>query len=154
MLLTSGVGEDSWESLGLKEIQPVHPKGDQSWVLIGRTDVEAETPTTLATWCEELTHWERPWFWERLRAGGEGDDQGWDCWMILPNDTYEFTPGRTGKPGVLQFMVSQRVTRDWATEQQRFWTTSGRKPVLLGVLKLNYFNWWRWSRTTFKVKQY
>ena len=38
------VGEDSWESLGLQEIQPVNPKGDQSWMFIGRTDVEAETP--------------------------------------------------------------------------------------------------------------
>ena len=44
MLLNCGVGEDSWESLGLQEIQPVHPKGDQSWVFIGRTDAEAETP--------------------------------------------------------------------------------------------------------------
>ena len=43
MLLNCGVGEDSWESLGLQEIQPVHPKGDRSWVFIGRTDVEAET---------------------------------------------------------------------------------------------------------------
>ena len=44
MLLNCGVGEDSLESLGCKEIQPVHPKGDQSWVFIGRTDVEAEDP--------------------------------------------------------------------------------------------------------------
>ena len=44
MLLNCGVGEESRESLGLQEIQPVHPKGDQSWVFIGRTDVEAETP--------------------------------------------------------------------------------------------------------------
>ena len=44
MLLDCGVGEDSCESLGLQEIQPVHPKGNQSWVFIGRTDVEAETP--------------------------------------------------------------------------------------------------------------
>ena len=44
MLLNCGVGEDSWESLGLKEIQSVHPEGDQSWVFIGRTDAEAETP--------------------------------------------------------------------------------------------------------------
>ena len=44
MLLNCGVGEDSWESLGCKEIQQVHPKGDQSWVFIGRTDAEAETP--------------------------------------------------------------------------------------------------------------
>ena len=38
---------------------------------------------TLATWCEELTHWERPWCWERLRAG-EGDDRGWDGWLASP----------------------------------------------------------------------
>ena len=44
MLLNCGVGEDSWDSLNSKEIQPVHPKGDQSWIFIGRTDVEAEAP--------------------------------------------------------------------------------------------------------------
>ena len=44
MLLNCGVGEDSWESLDCKEIQPVHPKGNQSWVFIGRTDAKAETP--------------------------------------------------------------------------------------------------------------
>ena len=47
-----------------------------SWIFIGRTDAEAETPNTLATWCEELTHWKRPWCWERLRVGGKGDDTG------------------------------------------------------------------------------
>ena len=36
---------------------------------------------TMATWCEELIHWKRPWCWERLRSGGEGDDRGWDVWM-------------------------------------------------------------------------
>ena len=45
MLLNCGVGEESWESLGLMEIQPVHPKGNQSWIFIGRTDTEAEAPT-------------------------------------------------------------------------------------------------------------
>ena len=54
-----GVGENSWESLGL-EIQPVHPKRNQYWILIGRTDVEAENSNTLATWCEELAHLKRP----------------------------------------------------------------------------------------------
>ena len=44
MILNCGVGEDSCESLGLQEIQLVHPKGDQSWVFFGRTDAEAETP--------------------------------------------------------------------------------------------------------------
>ena len=44
MLLNCGIGEHFWESLGRQEIQPVHPKGNQSWILIGRTDAEAETP--------------------------------------------------------------------------------------------------------------
>ena len=39
---------------------------------------------TLATWCEELTHWKRPWCLERLKVGGEGDDRGWDGWMASP----------------------------------------------------------------------
>ena len=46
--------------LDCKELQPINPKGNQSWILIGRTDVEA--PNTLATWCKELSH--RPWCWE------------------------------------------------------------------------------------------
>ena len=61
-----------------KEIQPVHPKGNHSWIFIGRTVAEAETPNTLATWCEELTHLRRPWCWKRLMAGGEGYGRGWD----------------------------------------------------------------------------
>ena len=58
--------------LDCKEIKPVHPKGDQSRIFIGRTDAEAETP--LATLCEELTLWKRPYFWGRLKAE-EGDDR-------------------------------------------------------------------------------
>ena len=54
MLLNCGVGEDSWEFLGVKDIQPVHPKGDQSWVFIGRTDVEAETPIL---WLPDVKKW-------------------------------------------------------------------------------------------------
>ena len=68
--------------LDCKEIQPVHPKGDQSWVFIGRTDAEAETPILWPPQCEELTHWGRVWCWEGLGAGGEGDDRGWDGWGI------------------------------------------------------------------------
>ena len=63
--------------LDCKEIKP----GNQYWIFIGRTNEEAET---LATWCEELTHLKRPWCWERLRAGEEGDDRGWDGWMASP----------------------------------------------------------------------
>ena len=72
--------------LDCKENQPVHPKGDQSWVLIGRTDAEAETPILLATSWEELTHWKRLWCWEGLGAEREGDDRGWDGWMASLTD--------------------------------------------------------------------
>ena len=65
--------------LDCKEIQSVHPKGDQSWMFIGRTDVETETPILWPP--GELSHLKRPWFWETLRAGGEGDNRGWDGWM-------------------------------------------------------------------------
>ena len=61
--------------LDCKEIQPVHPKGNQSWILIGRTYLKLKLQY-LATSYEELTHWKRPCCWERLKAGGEGDDRG------------------------------------------------------------------------------
>ena len=70
----------------------------------------------LATWCEELTHWKRPWCWERLKAGGEGDNRGWDGWMA--QWTWVWASSRswwwTGKPGMLQSMGLQRVGHDWA----------------------------------------
>ena len=102
-----------------KEIQPVHPKGNQSWIFVGRTDTEVETP--VLTWCEELTHWKRPRCSERLKVGGEGDDRGWDGWMAsLTLWTWVWVGSRswwwTGKPGMLQSMGSQRVGHDWATE--------------------------------------
>ena len=75
--------------LDSKELQPVNPKGNQSWIFIARSDAEAETSNTLATWCEELTHWERLWCWERLKAG-EGDDGGWDGWMHHRLDGCEY----------------------------------------------------------------
>ena len=76
---------------------------------------------TLATWCEELTHWKRPWCWERLKVGGEGDDRGWDSWMASPMWwTWVWVSSRswwwTGKPGVLRSMGLQRVRHNWATE--------------------------------------
>ena len=103
--------------LDCKEIQPVHLKGAQSWVFIGRTDVEAETPILWPP-DEGLTHLKRPWCWERLRAGGEGDHRGWDGWMASPTRwTWVWVDARswwwTGRPGVLRFMGSQRVGCDW-----------------------------------------
>ena len=107
--------------LDCKEIQLVHLKGNHSWIFIGRTDAEAKTPNTLATWCEELTHLKRPWCWERLKAGGEGDDRVWDGWMAsLTQWTWVWVSSGswwwTGSHGVLQSMEVQRVGHDWATE--------------------------------------
>ena len=86
---------------------------------------------TLVTWCEELTHLKRPWCWERLRAGGEGDDREWDGWMASPTRwTWVWMDSGswwwTGRPGVLQFMGSQRVRHDWATELN--WTSAINNP--------------------------
>ena len=117
-----GTGEDSLESpLDCKEIKPVSPKGNQPWILIGRTDAEAETPVILVIWCEQLTHWKSPWCWERLRAEGEGGDRGWDGWMASPthmNLSKFWEISKEGKPGMLQFMGLQSVRQDLVTEQQ------------------------------------
>ena len=69
------------------------------------------------------THWKRPWCWERLKAGGEWDDRGWDGWMASPTQwTWVWGSSgrwwRTGMPGMLQSMGSQRVRHEWMTEQQ------------------------------------
>ena len=76
---------------------------------------------TLATSCEELTHWERSWCWEGLGAGGERDNRGWDGWVAsLTRWTWVWVNSGswwwTGRPGVQWFMGSQRVGHDWATE--------------------------------------
>ena len=71
--------------------------------------------------CKEMTHWKRPWCWEGLGAGGEGDNRVWDGWMASPARwTWVWVNSRswwwTGRPGVLLFMGSQRVRHDRATE--------------------------------------
>ena len=76
---------------------------------------------TLATWCEELTHWKRLWCWESLKAGGEGDNRGWDGWRASPTRWTRVWASSgswwwTGRPGILQSMGLQRVWHDWMTE--------------------------------------
>ena len=65
--------------LDCKDIQPIHPKGNQSWIFVGRT-CWSWNSNMLAS-CKELTHWKRLWCWERSGEGGEGNDRGWDGWM-------------------------------------------------------------------------
>ena len=109
--------------LDCKEIQPVHPKGDQSWIFIGRTDAEAETPIL---WPPDAKSWligkdpdaGRDWRWEQ--KGTTVDEiVGWHHWL---NGHVWASFGRwwrTGKPGLLQSMGSQRVGHDLVIEQQQ-----------------------------------
>ena len=102
----------------LKEISPGCSLKDWCW---------GWNSNTLATSCGELTHWKRPWCWEGLGAGGEGDDRGWEGWMASPTRcTWVWVNfGNwwwTGRSGMLWFMGLQRVRRDWATELN--WTVA------------------------------
>ena len=115
--------------LDCKEIQPVHSKGDQSWVFIGRTDAKAETPIL---WPPHAKSWliGKDSCWGRLKAGGEGDDRGWDGWMASPTLwTWVWVNSGswwwTARPGMLRFMGLQRVGHNWATELN--WTDWRKK---------------------------
>ena len=119
MLLNCGVGEDSpWTARRsnqsiLKEISPEYS--------LERLMLKLK----LATWCEELTHLKRPWCWERLKAGGEGDDRRWDGWMASPTNhaesmdmslskLRELVMDREAWRAVLHGVTKSR--HDWATE--------------------------------------
>ena len=101
--------------LDCKEIQPVHPKGNLSWIFIGRTDAEAEA---LILWPPDMKRWliRKDSHWERLKAGGEGDDREQDDWMASPIQcTWVWASSgrwwRTGMPGMLQYIGSG--TTEW-----------------------------------------
>ena len=133
------------------------------------TDAEYEwcwswNSNTLATWCEELRHWKRPWCWERLKAG-EGDDRRWDGWMASPTQwTWVWVNSGswwwTGRPGVLQFMGSQSQTRlsdwtelnwmstvvscpniprkPWSIKNKKFHCTKAHIKVITDILRMQY----------------
>ena len=142
--------EDSSESLDSKEVKPVIPKGNRPWMFTGRTEAETEG-LMLKLKLQYFGHLvgrddssERPWCWERLRAGGEGSDRGWDGWMASPAQwTWVWTNSgrqwRSGKPGKLQFMGSQRVGHDLAAENNKldihdFWSQ-------MGIIYFNIFQY-------------
>ena len=106
--------------LDCKEIQPVHPKGNQSWIFIGRTDAKAETPI-FGHLMQRTDSFEKTLMLGKTEDGGEGDDIRWDAWMASPTQwTWVWVNSRswwwTGRPGMLRSMGSQRVGHDWATE--------------------------------------
>ena len=107
--------------LDCKDIQPVHPKGNQFWIFIGGTDTEAETPVV---WPPDVKNW---LIWKDPDAGKDGrweekqTTRGWDGWMASPTQwTWVWVNSGswrwTGRLGVLRFMGSQRVRHNWATE--------------------------------------
>ena len=107
----------------LKEISPEYCK-DWCWSWYWKDWCWGQY---LATWCKELTHWKRLWCWERLKAGGEGDDRAWDSWMASPTRWTWVWVGSgsrwwTGQPGVLQSVGVQRVGHDSVTELN--WTVN------------------------------
>ena len=120
MLLNCGDGEDSWESLQtlenhlkIQEIKPVNLKGNHTFC-------KDWSSNTLATWCKQLTHWKRPWYWERLKAEEDGS-RGWDvCMALLTQWTWSWANSgrwwRTGKPVMLQSIGSWRVRHDLETD--------------------------------------
>ena len=127
MLLNCGAGEDFWESLGLQGDQTSQSKRKSILNIQWRDWCWSWSSNILAPWYEEPAYWKRPWCWEILRAGREGDNRGWDGWMVSPTQwTWVWASSgrrwRTGNPGMLQSMGSQRVRHNWATElQQPLW---------------------------------
>ena len=105
MLLNCGVEEDSWESLGLQG-DPTSPFWRSALGFLWREWCWSWNYSTLATSCKELTHWKRLWWWEALEAGGEGDDRGWDGWMV----------------SLTRWMWDLDCEEGWAPKNWCFWT--------------------------------
>ena len=131
---------------------PVHPKGDRSWMYIGRTDAEAETPILWPPDAQSWLIWKDPdvgkdWLQE------EKGMTGWDGWRASPTQwTWVWMDSKswwwTGRPGMLRFMGLQRVGQDWATELNWVFTAVCRLPAVdvsgatfwLGCMVLSL--WW------------
>ena len=166
----TAVLEKTLESpLDCKDIKQIYLKGNQPWIFIGRTDAESEA---LATWWEGLTHWKRPWCWERLKAGGEGDERGWDDRMASPTLwTWVWASSRcwwwTGKPGTLQSMGSQNGIRlsHWTellhcgqilyclSHQGSLIYVRGRFPLIALVFYWQWFNHWHLYCSSWVIKR-
>ena len=97
---------------------------NQSWIIIGRTDPTAEVPILWPPdWCKELTHWKRPWCWERLRARGQGDDRGWDGLMasrtqwVWANSEREWRTRKAWHAAVHGVTKNRTGLSDWTTNR-------------------------------------
>ena len=130
--------------LDSKEVKQVNPKVNPLWMNIHWKDwCWSWSSNTLATWCKELTPWKRPWCWERLKAGGEGADRGWDGWMAsLTQWTWAWVNSGswwwTGRHGILQSMRLQTVRHDGANELN--WTEPFKWNLVKKINKWAYYH--------------
>ena len=164
--------------LDCKEIKPVNSKGNQSWILIGRTDAEPEAPIP---WLPSARNWligkdpdaGKDWRWEE-----KGDDRGWDGWMAsLTQWTWGLANSRSwwwiGRPFVLQYMGFQRVRHDWVTElswtdlmaqmaknlpemlETQVWFLGWKNPLEKGIVTPSSILAWRipWRSSTERIPQ-
>ena len=150
--------------LDCKEIQPVHPKGNQSWVFIGRTDAEAET-STLWPLMQRTDSYEKTLMLGKIEGRRR---KGWQRmrWLNGITDLMDVSLSElielvmTGKPGMLQFMRSQRVGHDWATDLiwRTYWITY--RMLLCNIGKESkkeqiyvYYNWFTllYSRNWYNI---
>ena len=142
MLLNCGVGEDSWESLGLQGIQPVHPKGDQSWVFIGRTDAEAETPIL---WPPHVKSWltgkdpDAGMDWGQEKKGMTEDEMAGRHHRLNAHE-FEWTPGVGDGQGGVACCNSWGHKESDMTEQLNW--TEHRNAVLI-----KFYNIYCYSET-------
>ena len=113
--------------------QSILKEVSQSWVFIGRTDAAAETPILWPSDVKKVTHlnvthFKRPWCWEWLMAGGEGDVREWDGWMASPTQwTWVWVSSKswwwTGKPGVIA-VHGVTESRTWLSDRTELkWNT-------------------------------
>ena len=124
--------------LDCKEVQTVHSKGNRSWIFIGRTDVEAETPILWPPDAKNWLIWEDPdsgknWRWEKRRqrmSGWMASPTQW-TWVLVNSQSWQWTV----RPGMLQSMGSQRVGHDWGTELNWWPTEHPTENVSLAILQ-------------------
>ena len=147
MLLNSGVGEDSWESLRLQG-NPTSPSSRSSVLGVHWKDwCWSWNSNTLATWCEELTHLKRPWCWEKLKAGKEGDDRRWDGGMASPTQwTWVWVNSKVDNGQGVLVCCSPWGGKELDTTERLKWTDGTRSHDL---------SFWRLSfKTTFSLSSF
>ena len=134
--------------LDSQEIKPVNSKGNQpwTWIITRRTEAEAEALILCPSDAKNWLHWERPWFWERLKAGGEGDNRRWDGWMASRTQrTWVWAA-----PGVADGQGSLACCSPWGHKESDMtewlnWTEKDVETVSPLALWLGIMGYPRWS---------